>query len=421
MKIKLAYGKEGLYVDIPGEPDILYPQYVPGVPDEDEAIRAALSHPIGSPALRDLVNPEQRVIVVHSDITRATPNTRLLPVLLTELERAGVGSDRITLLNGTGTHRQQSEAEMRALLGKPVVERYHYLQHDAWDPDGLVDLGTSSFGHPVTINRDYWEADFRIVTGFIEPHFFAGFSGGPKGVMPGVAGGRTVLANHGKEMIAHPKATWGITSGNPIWEEMREVALKARPDFLLNVTLNADHQMTGVFAGDMLAAHQAGCEYLKRTVMVKVDQPYDIVITTNSGYPLDQNLYQAVKGISAARQIVRKGGSIIIAAACEDGLPAFGQYAGLLAQREDPTSMLEMIWSQASTIPDQWQVQIQALIQQHAQVYVYSDGLSDEQIRKAMFIPTRDIPGLLAQLKFRYGADARVCVLPEGPQTVAYV
>ena len=370
---------------------------------------------------KNRISPGQKVVVVHSDLTRATPNRRILPVLLQELEEAGVRDRDITLLNGLGTHRPQTEAELRELLGDDIVDRYRCLQHDAWNEAGLVRLGTTSFGHPAGINRTYLEADFRIVTGFIEPHFFAGFSGGPKGVMPGIAAAETVLANHGKEMIAHPNATWGITLGNPIWEEMREIALLTRPDFLLNVTLNAKREITGVFAGDMLTAHRAGCEFLKQSAMVKVDEPYDIVITTNSGYPLDQNLYQSVKGISAARQIVRKGGAIVIATACQDGIPNFGHYAELLSQTDDPSVMLDLIDRQAKATPDQWQVQIQALIQQHADVYVYSGGLSPAQIQKAMFRPARSIEETVTGLLSRYGAAARICVLPDGPQTIAYL
>jgi nickel-dependent lactate racemase len=220
-------------------------------------------------------------------------------------------------------------------------------------------------------------------------------------------------------MIADPKATWGITEGNPIWEEMLEVGLKTSPDFLLNVTLNAQQKITGVFAGDLQAAHRAGCEFLRQSAMVRVDHLYDIVLTTNSGYPLDQNLYQSVKGISAARQIVREGGAIIIATACQDGLPDFGLYARLLAQTDDPSVLLEWIQNQAETVPEQWQVQVQALIQLFAKVYVFSGGLDDKQIQSALFTSTRDISATIAELKTIYGENARICVVPEGPQTIA--
>jgi nickel-dependent lactate racemase len=222
-------------------------------------------------------------------------------------------------------------------------------------------------------------------------------------------------------MIAHPKATWGNVTANPIWEEMREAARMAKPTFLLNVTLNTDKQITGVFAGDLLLAHAAGCAFVRESAMVPVAAPYDIVVTTNSGYPLDQNLYQCVKGMSAARQIVREGGTIIMAGACNDGLPNHGKYAELLQRGGSPQGVLDLIAQPGFSEHDQWQVQIQAQIQLHADVYIYSDGLTDEQIEQALFTPCRNLEQTVAVLQEKYGASARICVLPEGPLTIAYV
>jgi nickel-dependent lactate racemase len=222
-------------------------------------------------------------------------------------------------------------------------------------------------------------------------------------------------------MIADSRATWGVTEGNPIWMEMREVALRTDPTFLLNVTLNSKREITGVFAGEMLAAHAAGCDFVKETAMVGVDQPYDIVITTNSGYPLDQNLYQSVKGLSAASQVVRQGGAIILAAACEDGLPDHGRYRDLLVEAGSPQGVLDLISRPGFSAQDQWQVQIQAQIQMKASVFVYSDGLADEQIERALFTPCRSIESTLAQLVEKYSPGARICVIPEGPQVIPYL
>jgi nickel-dependent lactate racemase len=421
MKIDLAYGRNGLCVDLPSQTDVITARFTPGLADETAALRAAMHQPIGSPPLAQLVQAGDRVVVCHSDITRATPNDRILPVLLAELEVAGVSRQDITLLNALGTHRPQTEPELRRMLGDGIVDHYRCLQHNAFDDDNLVPLGVTSFGNAVRVNRLLVEADVKILTGFIEPHFFAGFSGGPKGVLPALAGQESVLTNHGRNMIGHPQATWGICEGNPIWEEMREVALMARPTFLLNVTLNAAKQITGVFAGELVAAHRQGRSFVRESAMVAVDKPYDIVVTTNSGYPLDQNLYQCVKGMSAARQIVRQGGVILMAGACEDGLPDHGRYAELLAKGGSPQGVLDLIAQPDFSAQDQWQVQIQALIQQHADVYVYSEGLSDEQIRRALFIPTGNLGQTVVFLQKRYGPSARICVLPEGPQTIAYL
>jgi nickel-dependent lactate racemase len=421
METKLAYGRTGLTVTLPETVDVLEPRFQPGLPDERKASWEALRDPIGSPPLAKLVKAGDKVVVVHTDITRATPNQRILPVLLDELEKDGVARQDITLLNGLGTHRRQTEAELRAMLGDRIVEGYRCLQHDFNDDANLVSLGTTSLGHPVRVNRFYLEADVRILTGFIEPHLFAGFSGGPKAVLPSLAGAESVFTNHGLAMISHPKATWGILAGNPIWEEMCEVALRTRPTFLLNVSLNSKREITGIFAGDMLSAHAKGCAFVKENAMRPVDQAYDIVITTNSGYPLDQNLYQSVKGMSAANQIVRAGGSIIIATACEDGLPNHGRYAALLAEAGSPQGVIDMISQPGFSAHDQWQVQTQAQIQRHADVYVYSDGLSDQQIEGALFIPCRSIEQTVSHLQEKYGSQARICVIPEGPQVIPYL
>lgn len=421
MKIKLTYGRDGLTVNLPDHSQVLRSRFVPGVADEAAAIRAALREPIQSLPLAAKIRAGDRVVIVHSDITRATPNDRILPVLLAELESAGIARRDITLLNALGTHRRQTDAELRRMLGAGIVDNYRCLQHDANDDANLVALGQTSRGHPVRINRHYLDADVRILTGFIEPHFFAGFSGGPKGVLPSIAGAESVHSNHGYEMIAHPNATWGLTAGNPIWEEMREVALRTNPTFLLNVTLNAARQITGVFAGDMLAAHAAGCRFVKEHAMVAVDAPFDIVVTTNSGYPLDQNLYQSIKGVSAASQVVRAGGAIIIAAACADGLPDHGRYAALLAEAGSPQAVLDMVAQPGFNQPDQWQVQVQAKIQLRADVYVRSDGLTDDQIRRALLRPCRDIERTVAEIETKLGRPSTICVMPEGPQTIAYI
>jgi nickel-dependent lactate racemase len=416
VKIELAYGRSGLTVDLPEPFDVIAPRPAAGLADEPAALLEALRKPIGSPTLAELVKPGMRVAVAHSDITRATPNERILPVVLEELERAGVRREDITLLNALGTHRRHTEAEMRCLLGDAVYDNYRCLQHDPHDAENLVSMGVTCFGHPVRLNRWLVEADFKILTGFIEPHLYAGFSGGPKCVMPGLAGAESVLTNHSLAMITHPNANFGITYGNPLWEEMLDIALRLSNVFLLNVTMNRQRQITGVFAGDLRAAHQAGCEFVRQSAMVKVDAPYDVVVTTNSGYPLDQNLYQTSKGMRAAQRVVKRGGAILMAAACEDGLPNGGNYARLIAQAGSLRGLHEMLSQPGFAAEDQWQLQIQAMLQDWADIYVYSGGLSEEQIRTALFVPCRDIETTVPALQKKYGK--RLCVLPEGPQVI---
>jgi nickel-dependent lactate racemase len=420
MKVKLAYGKEGLWIELPADNvTVVEPRFVPGLPDETEAIRSALREPIGTPPLRDLVKPDDTVAIVFSDITRPQPRLRMLPVLLEEI--AHVPPENIVLINALGTHRPNTEKELIGMLGRKIAESYPIVQHDAWDKGNMVYLGPTSFGHQTYINGVYMEARIKTLTGFIEPHFFAGFSGGPKAVLPGLADERSVLGNHDAKMIGHPKATWGVTEGNPIWEEMREMAAKTEPTFLLNVTLNKNKEITGVFAGDVWQAHAAGTAFARKSVMVPVPEPFEIVVTTNSGYPLDLNLYQAVKGMSAAALVVKEGGSIIAAAECWDGIPDHGEYKNILKMADSPQRLLEVISAAGFLMQDQWEAQVQAQIQLKADVYVKTSYLSDEQIREALLLPCHSIEDTLAQLLDKYGPDATICVLPEGPQTVPYV
>ena len=416
MQIKMDYGRTGLPIEVPEDADVFPNTQLPAVRDEPAAIRAALNDPIGLPPLRQLIKPGMRVVIVHTDITRATPNNRLLPVILDILEAQGIHREDITLLNGLGTHRKQSSEALRQLLGKEITENYNCQQHDAFDDSQLVSLGKSSFNHPLSINRTLMAADLKILTGFIEPHFFAGYSGGPKAILPGVAGAKSIHANHSPEMIAHPKADFNVTFGNPIWEEMKEAASLVDNTFLVNVTLDQERRITGVFAGDVIAAHKAGCEFLQKSSIFPISEPYDLVVTSNSGYPLDQNLYQCVKGLAAAKRAVRKGGAILLVAGCENGLPDHSAYAEMLSGADSPQAILEQILKPGFSSQDAWQVQIQAQVQLHADCFVYSEGLTDGQIRSVLLEPCRDISMMIDKLIKQYGE--RVCILPQGPLTI---
>lgn len=423
MRIKLAYGKTGLWTDLPDNWNvtIVEPAFVPGLPDPAGVLTAALRQPIGAVALRERVAPEHKVGIIFSDITRPTPHHVILPVVLRELAEAGVPREYTTLFNALGTHRPNTDAELRGMIGADLVDGYRVVQNNAFEPETQVSLGMTTRGHEIWVNRDIMACDVRILTGFIEPHLFAGFSGGGKALMPGMAGLRTVLGNHDASMLADPNAIWGITHGNPTWEEVMEVARTVGSTFLINVTLNRDKVITGVFAGDLDAAHAAGCAFAKATAMVPVPRPFDIVITTNSGYPLDLNLYQAVKGMSAAAQVVRQGGAIIVAADCWDGIPDHGLYAQLLREASSPRELLDTVMAPGFMKQDQWQAQIQAQIQLKADVYVRTNHLTDEQIRGALLEPCHNIEETVAALLAKYGPDAAICVMPEGPQTIPYV
>jgi nickel-dependent lactate racemase len=422
MQLRLAYGRAGLEIVLPDAAPvtIIEPEFVAGLPDEETAILRALRSPTGSLPLQKLVQPSDRVAVVFSDLTRPMPNDRVLPPLLEELARAGVGDEQIVLINALGTHRPQTEAELRRMLGDRLVDRHRIVQHDAWDRQSLVEVARNRAGRPVYVHRAYMEASVRILTGFIEPHFFAGFSGGPKAVLPGIADIDAILDNHGPDMIAESKATWAVTEGNPLWEEMRDVAQSTSPSFLLNVTLNQKREITGVFAGELLQAHRAGVEFARRKAMRPVPERFDVVITSNSGYPLDLNLYQAVKGMSAAGLIVKPGGDIIVAAECWDGIPDHGEYKRLLWEAASPEELLQRVMVPGFRCHDQWEAQTQAQIQQKARVHVYADGLTDEELRRALVIPCHSIEGTVERIR-QEKPEATIAVLPDGPQTVPTV
>jgi len=416
MKVELAYGQGYLPLELPdGATTVIEPSCLPGVPDERAAVLGALAKPIAARPLREWVGTDDRVCILFTDITRATPNERIIPWLLEYLQ--DVPHDRITLLNAVGTHRPNTPSEFQRMLTPPVARNYRVLNHACESREDLIPLGTTRDGTPALLNRHFVEAGVRIVTGFIEPHFFAGFSGGPKGIMPGIAGLQTIMSNHGAANLRDPNATFGITRGNPVWEEMRDIALRCGPSFLLNVALNEKRRITGVFAGDLLAAHRIGCEFVRNSAMQQFDAPFDIVVTTNSGYPLDLNLYQGVKGMSAGVRLLKPGGTLILACECREGLPANSNYERLLRGAASPEAILAHLASGGPAQPDQWQAQIQALIQLRANVLLYS-SLPEETVRAAHLTPCAAISSTVTELLRARGGSARVAVLPQGPLTI---
>jgi nickel-dependent lactate racemase len=418
MRVELAYGRKGLTIEVPDGAAVIEPQEVPGLPDEQAAVFEALDQPVCSAPLRELASAASRICIVFTDLTRATPNERLIPWLLKYL--AGFPPANITLVNALGTHRSNTRAELEQLLTRDVVERFRVVNHQPENRETLRCIGNASDGTPIWLNRDLVEADLRIITGFIEPHFFAGFSGGPKGIMPGVAGLETVMANHCSARMAHANATFGITEGNPVWEQLREIALRAGPAFLVNVALNAQRRITGVFAGDLVAAHREGCAFVKRTAMREFEEPFDIVVTSNSGYPLDLNLYQGVKGMSAGSRVLKAGGDLILACECSDGVPEGSSYERILRSASEPAGVLKYLEQSSAPIPEQWQAQIQASIQQRATVWLHS-RLPDDKVKVAHLRPCPDVSAAVRRLAGQVGNACRVAVLPQGPLTIPYV
>ena len=417
-QVQLAYGKTGLPVNVPDSAIVVEPRHLPALADDKAAVLAAMRNPQGTPPLKSMVGKDDTVAIVISDITRPTPNHKLVPWIMEELDH--VPRENFVIINGLGTHRANTQEELAGMLGWDIVNTVRIENHDAFDDAKLVRVGRNSYGSEVYFNKTYVEAKFKIVTGFIEPHFFAGFSGGPKGINPGVAGIKTILDFHNAEMIGHPLSTWGVIEGNILQDAATQNCLMAKPDFMLNVTLNGEKQITGVVAGDVIAAHREGCKFVKETAMYAVDEPFDIVLTTNSGYPLDQNLYQTVKGMSAAAQIVKQGGAIISASECSDGVPDHGNYAKILKMRDTAGELLEMICDPEFCLFDQWQVQVQAMVQLKADCYLFST-LDPQIVKNAKFTPIDSVEATLQQLCQKIGPQVRVAVLPLGPLTIPYV
>jgi nickel-dependent lactate racemase len=418
MQIQLPYGSTQRSIDVPKNATVIRSRETQALPNEQAVFLAALRQPLASVPLRELVTRQDRIAIVISDITRPAPNERIIPWLLEEL--SFVPRSQFVILNGTGSHRANTREELISMLGEDVVNTVEIVNHDAFAPETLVYLGESATGVPVWVNRRYVEADFRIVTGFIEPHFFAGFSGGAKGIIPGLGGIQTIQQLHNAELIGHERSTWAILNGNPVQQGIQAAVKLCPPEFMVNVTLDQERNITGVYAGDYVKAHYVGCEQVARMATRPVDDFFDIVITSNNGYPLDQSLYQAVKGMTAAALIVRQGGAIVAVAECRDGLPDHGNYKELLQMRSTPAALLEMIQEPGFLRHDQWQVQKQALVQLQADVYLHS-SLPDDVVRAAQLIPAPHLQAMLDQLLAKYGPKARIAVLPEGPVTVPYV
>ena len=420
MNVHLAYGEHGLDVELPDGTTVIEPTATPGLPGPERAVADAIAQPIGAPPLRELVRPQGTVAIVVSDITRAVPNELLLRPLLQTVHGAGVPRENVVIVIGTGMHRRSTPDEVQRIVGREIAASYEVIDHVARDKSTLKLLTTTARGVEVWINCRYLEADVRIVTGFVEPHLFSGYSGGGKGVLPGVAGTEIVMANHSAEMIGHPKATFCVGEGNPIFEEQRDVALLTKPSLLLNVTLNAERAITGVFAGELAAAHDAGIAQANRQYVREIPHEFDIVVTTNMGYPADILLYQSVKGICAAAKAVREGGAIILAAECRDGL-GLDEYTELLTSEASPAALLERIHSPGFARYDQWGVQVQAMAQAKADCWLYS-AMSRETVESAHLHYCDDVSLTVARLvdeqRTQLGRDPTVAVLTHGQLTV---
>ncbi|MEW6080580.1 MAG: nickel-dependent lactate racemase [Bacillota bacterium] len=413
---RLPYGTFFLDLEVPPSWRVIEPLMAPGLSAEGEALRDALLDPLGTPSLPFVLQDSSDLCIVIPDITRPAPAGTIVRSILGFVPP----SMNTSILVGTGCHRACTSEELDLMLGTDITGRYQVINHDAFDPGGLKMVGQTPSGLKVWLNKAYAQASRRISVSLIEPHFFAGFSGGPKAVVPGVAGIETILGVHSAPLIGHPGSTWGCLVKNPVYAAISEACGLVPPHLSVNVTTNKNREITGVFAGEVYQAHWEGSASAKRVAMRPVTDPFDIVITTNGGWPLDQNLYQTVKGLSAALQILKPGGSIVCVSECRFGLPAGGNFEALLKASSSLRHLRALVENAAVTQVDQWEAQVLYEILERATVYLKS-RLSPGEAAAAFLHPVECVEEGIALALQSAGPDPAVAVLPQGPFTIPYV
>ncbi|MDR1905209.1 MAG: nickel-dependent lactate racemase [Treponema sp.] len=415
--IEFPYGKETLPFTIPENRFktelVSRMHYYRAGKSQEDLVRDALAAPIGTPRLSVMAEGKKRVVFLASDHTRPVPSRIIVPLMLSEIRKGSPDAD-ITILIATGCHRDTTREELEAKFGSALMRDEKVVLHNCDSPE-MVYLGKLPSGGGLVINRLAMEADLLVAEGFIEPHFFAGFSGGRKSVLPGIAGRKTVVYNHNAEFIAHPKARTGILDGNPIHIDMLYAARTARLAFICNVVINSQKEVIYASAGDCDLAHRDGADFLSGKCQVEAGGKADIAIVTNGGYPLDQNIYQAVKGMTAAEAAVKKGGVIIMLAKSNDGHGA-PEFYKTFAEEKNLDRMLDtfMKTPKENTRVDQWQSQIFARVLKHASVIYISDA-PDEMVRDLHMTPAHSIDEAVKIAGRMLGADnASITAIPDG-------
>jgi nickel-dependent lactate racemase len=422
MRITLDYGRTGLEVELPEERVVgpLAIQPAAPLPDPAAAVAEALAQPIGTRPLATLVRGRRNACILVCDITRPVPNRLILPPLLAILEQQGIPRSEILILVATGLHRPNEGAELEEMLGPDIVANYRIENHHGKNLDEHDHLGVTPNGVPVYLDRRYVRADLKIATGLIEPHLMAGYSGGRKVICPGIAALETVKVWHGPRFLEHPLADCGCLDGNPVHEENTRIALMAGCDFIVNVCMDGQRRLTWVGAGDMIKAWKAGVSFIERVVKVPVPEPLDVVVTSCAGYPLDTTWYQAVKGLTGALPIVKRGGTIILAASLSEGLGS-PEFQHLIADNPDLKLFKERILGQDYFVMDQWQLEELAKVVERCRVKVVSDGLPAETLRKCHVEPAASVEQAVADCINDYGPGTRIGVIPKGPYVLPYV
>ena len=420
MKVEMRYGTGILPIEIPDKnvAKVLEISESTPLPDEVRAVREAIARPIASHSLAEIGKGRASACIVISDITRPVPNKVILPPMLETLEQTGIPREKITILIATGIHRPNDAEELETMVGSDIMKTYRIVNHFSQKPETHVYLGKTQNDTPVHIDKTYLEADLKITTGLIEPHLMAGYSGGRKAICPGIASIETMKVMHGPELMEHPKSAVGILEGNPFHIEATEIALMAGADFNLNVAIDKQRRITGVFAGDLVESHRVGAAFVEKHAKVTLPEAADAVVVSSAGYPLDTTFYQAIKGLLTAVEIVKQGGSILLVAACSEGIGS-KPFTDLIFKTDDLTAFVQGLYNPANFVIDQWQLEELAKVARKADIYFYTDGIPYHQRAKLFVHPLKSAQEGVEELLTLYGEDAQIAVIPEGPYVLA--
>ena len=419
--IRLPSGEGHIDATIPERylKSVVEPREMRPLPGPKSEIDRALAEPIGSPGLHELAEGSSSPCILVSDSTRPTPSGIIASRAVDVLNEAGVKDEEMRIVVAAGLHRSCTEEELVERLGKGLLGRIRVSNHDAYDASNLVYAGSTAQGTPIWLNRVVAESDLVVSDGYIEPHFFAGYTGGGKNILPGVSGFETVKVNHGAAMIDHPEARAGVLDGNPFYEDIVEAARMCGLDFSINVTLDNRKRMTGVFAGGFEEAHRRGAGFLDAHVRVETSEA-DIVVTTNGGYPLDRDLYQAVKGMTVGESAVREGGVTIIASECRDGV-SHPEFRALVEECGSPEEILETVRSPGFFRIDQWEAQVLARVLSWCKVICVTSGVEAGTVRSMHMTPAESVDEALRLAFEMVGRDPEITVIPGGPSVIPVV
>ena len=380
----------------------------------ENAVKDAYTGPVGTAPLAELAAGKKSAVIVISDTTRPVPNETLLVPMLDVLETAGIDKSRIIILIATGIHRPATPEEIVRLVGTRIAGEYNVVNHDAENAGMHRLINTLDDGTPIYIDKRFLKADLKICTGLVELHLMAGFSGGRKSILPGIASLETLKHLHGYRMIQQDTTCYGRLRENPFHHAAVAVARAAGVDFIANVTLDEHHRITGVFCGDLVEAHEQACSFLETYAIVDVPKQADIVVTTGGGFPLDATLYQSLKGLVTALQVVKPGGTVILAAENREGAGS-PEFTGFLNRLENPEEFFELSKKQNYIAKDQWMLQELINGLHHCEIMYYTDGMTGEQVRDSFMIPVETVEAGIDAALGRHGNGADILVIPGGP------